>query len=909
MMHKLTFRAMLLSGVCLMPLGAMAADLGAAPAAPGPTGQMVSDGEIDLGLGGTFGANPGQAGRYTGFTEDGLDGLFSFKTVTRDAWDSGGTRYYIIEGSDINFQFGDDLGTANVPVYSSANPALTGTNTNAGLHLNAGTGVNAQIVNGHINNFYDGNYQSQTNNDLGPNATVKFNVGDQGHWGIIGYYDAISYTGNIIDSIYTINGHTGTLNGPLGGVNTWGGASLTAPGSILGYNALVGGVPLSNKATSANTYAFPLSAEEPFQVGTRRDIVGLTGKYTWGDWTITGAFRHEHKEGTVEESFDGAYGGTAFTLPVDYDTERYDVSAAYSTPQIQAVFGYFLSNFTDNNNGVSLPDPLSGSAKPYEMTALYATPPSNMAQYVTAAIGYNLLPGTRFNLNARYGLETQNDQFPANTGDPGLPALIAANTGGFGALNSLGQGTGSATSPNITAEVFQGNVGVSTNPITGLNASAKYSIDERNVQIANFGNACGGNCVYGSGSGSDSTFVSATNPNGIAGYVVPQEWLKQKVNLDADYKILSASNTKVTFGYEYDDIDRTNAQVGHSDTNIGTIGLSSMFGSSFMGRITGSYGDRSGVLDYWTAWQNLETGSPAWAAGGTPSGAYYQAPMTLASINVRGDYTPGGPFSGGVSFKAENDDFHYPNTTDGTGQTTSLNLQNQVYGIKSDYNLTASIDGNYRPSDTVSFHAYYTYEQLFYNNLGNGECADSTGLVAAATASAPAQYCTGSAGYFQNKYTSGVSTVGLIGEWKPMDRLKLSADYTFAYGSVLFGNYNGVYIAPASGNPLAYTYQNVSNYPDENSMMNSLTVKAKYDVTDNIELGLGVGWSMFRSNNWNDQQPAVEAKCTSNSSNTCASSGTTTTTNNANSINILTPGYSSPNWNVGMVMASLKVKW
>ena len=82
------------------------------------------------------------------------------------------------------------------------------------MGLNAGTGVNAQIVNGHINNFYDGNYQSQTANDLGPNATVKFDVGDQGHWGIIGYYDAISYTGNIIDSIYTISGHTGTSQRP-----------------------------------------------------------------------------------------------------------------------------------------------------------------------------------------------------------------------------------------------------------------------------------------------------------------------------------------------------------------------------------------------------------------------------------------------------------------------------------------------------------------------------------------------------------------------------------------------------------------------------------------------------------------------------------------------------------------------
>ena len=886
MMHKLTLRTMLLGGVCLLPLGAMAADMGAAPAAP-PTGAMVSDNEIDFGLGGVWGTNTGQYGRYNGFTEQGLDGLFSFKSVTRDAWNSGGTRYYIIEGSDINFQFGDNLGTANVPVLLGS-PTLTGTG--------ATQVTNGRIVNGQINNFKDPNYTSQTANDLGPNASVGFKVGDQGHWGVIGYYDAISYTGNIIDSIYTINGHTGFLNAPL---LPWGGqTSVTGPTgtAITGYNAVAG--------TSAAVPAFPLGAEQPLQVGTRRDIVGLTGKYTWGDWTITGALRHEHKEGSVEESFDGTYGGMAFALPVDYDTDRYDVSAAYSTPQIQAVFGYFLSNFSDNNgSAVSLPKPVSGTASPFEQTSLYALPPSNLAQYITAAVGYNLMPGTRFNLNARYGVETQNDTFPANTGDPAI--TTGGSPGGLTGLTPAGIGLGMASSPNITAEVFQGNVGVSTNPIAGLNASAKYSIDERNVSFPNLGTtgcAAGGNCVIGSGSGGDSGITPTT----IAGYIVPQGWLKQKVNLDADYKILSQSNTKVTFGYEYDDINRSNAQVGHSDTNIGTIGLSSMFGSTLMGRVTASYGDRSGVLDYWTAWQNLATGNGAFAAG-TPSGAYYQAPMTLASVNLRADYAPGGPFSGGVSFKAENDTFHYPSTTDGTpAGTLPANLNNQVYGIKNDNNLTAGIDGNYRPVEGVNFHGYYTYEQIFFNNLGNGDCAATQGIVSAATTTALAQYCTGSAGYFQNKYTSDVQTVGLSAEWKATDRLKLSADYTFSFGSVMFGNFNGVFV-PAS--ELGYSYQNVSNYPDENSVMNALTVKAKYDLSDNVELGLGVGWSMFRSSNWNDQQPAVEAKCTSNGSNNCVSTGTTSTANNANSINILTPGYSSPDYNVGVVMASVKVKW
>ncbi len=813
MMHKLTCRAMLLGGVCLLPLGAMGADLGAAPAAPGAA--VTSDSEIDFGLMGIGGTNTGQYGRYNGFTEEGLDGLFGFSSVTRDAWDSGGARYYIFTGSDINFQFGDILGTGGDP--------------------NAPGGA--------IHNFMDSRYSNRTANDLGPNASAGFKVGDQGKWGVIGYYDAISYTGNIIDSIYTINGHTGTLNG---GLAPWGGATLGAAGPV-----------------TALTPAQVAAAERSYQVGTRRDIVGLTGTFTWNDWTITAAIRHEHKEGTLEESFDGAYGGTAFTLPIDYDTERYDVSAAYNTPQLQAVFSYFLSNFTDNINGVLLPDPLSGTKAPFQMSAIYSTPPSNYAQYVTAMVGYNLTPGTRINVNARYGLETQNDAYPANTGDPSFGGF----PGGFTGLNALGQGT-SATSPNIIAQVYQGNVGISTNPVSGLHASAKYSIDGRNVSIDQVGG------VYGAGTGMDS--AEAAN----YAYVVPQQWLKQKVNLDVDYKILPQSDTKLTLGYQFDDIDRSNAQVGQSDTNTVTVGLNSMMGSAFMGRINYQFSDRTGVLDYWVPWQNLTTGTSAFAAGDTPSGAYYQAPMTSNAINLRGDYSPGGAFSGGLQFKFENDDYHYPSTTAGTpAGTAPANLVNQVEGIKQDNNLTAGIDGNYRPAEGVNLHAYYTYEEIFYNNLGNGACSGSnTGA------------CAGSVGYFQNKQTTDVQTVGLSAEWQATDRLKLTGEYTFAYGSVMFGEFNGVFVGAPNQN-----YQNVINYPDDQTVMNALTVKGTYKLTENVELSLGGMYSMFYDKDWRDE--------------TCAVVSTAGGCDSGKAISILTPGYASPNYNVGAVMAMLKIKW
>ena len=96
---------------------------------------------------------------------------------------------------------------------------------------------------------------------------------------------------------------------------------------------------------------------QPFQTGTRRDIIGGDFKYMYGDWTFTGAIRHEHKEGSMEEAFDGPYGGTAFALPIDYDTDRYDASASYNTRAFQGIFQYTFSHFTDNMLFVALPYP------------------------------------------------------------------------------------------------------------------------------------------------------------------------------------------------------------------------------------------------------------------------------------------------------------------------------------------------------------------------------------------------------------------------------------------------------------------------------------------------------------------------------------------------------------------------
>jgi len=811
MKQKLTFCASALTGLCLLSPVAMAQDTGKdnSVVVPAQTAAAITppdqSSELTIGTQWVGGGNTGQYGRYNGFTQQGFDFLLGFDVHKRDPWNSGTTSYYEASGVNLDIQTGDRLAKG----------------------------------------FKDNAYTSDTNNKWGPNAQVNVEFGEQGIWKITAGYGAISYTGNIIDSIYTVTGSNAVLNN---GFVPWGGATNS---------------PLKKGATTAFTTATLSPAIQAFQVGTRRDALTIGGQYIVGDWTVASNIQHEHKQGTLEESLRETYGGQAFTMPVDYDTDRFDVSANYIEPDFQAAIEYTYSRFTDNNMAVTLPYPvsisaLSATSGPYAQSGLYSTPPGNAAHYLTITMADKLSPKTRITFNGRVGVELQNSVFPANSADPSISSTLGTPTyNWFKNLNAMNQGT-SATSPNASAWIYQGNIAVTSSLAPEVDARASYSFDGRSVDINQYK-------VWIGGSSPDATANTAV-------YVVPQSWFKQTASLEVGYRIVPESNTKLTFDYSFNNINRTNAQVEHSITNTESLQLSSMLGADMLGRLTYEHSDRNGSLIYGTAWGNLEGGDPETYS--TPSGAYYQAPMTSDSITLRGDYAPTGNLSGGLFVKYVDEHFHYPSIPS-TAPSGDWTLVGHGEGITQDSNLTVGPDINYRPAEDISLHAYYTYEQIYFDNRGNGACAESnTGT------------CAGSAGYYQNKYTSSMNSAGLSGDWQVNEKLKLAAEYNMSSGSVIFGQYNGVMVSSVS-----QSYQNVASYPDINSTMHDVRLTAVYQFTDAIEGSLLYQFSMFHNNDWNDQTPAIQP-----------------TTNTGTAISILTPGYAAPNYNVSTIGAVFRVK-
>ena len=806
MKNCLTICALALSTSCLVAPAALAQATDA-PTIPAALLQPVDVNEFTIGTQWVGGHNVGQYGRYNGNTYGGFDITLGFDVLHRAAPDAAKPTYFSFSGANLDIQTGSHL----------------------------------------TRTFRDGSYTSDTVNKYGPNAELNLAFGVQGEWGVAASYNAISTTGNIISSLWTMTGTTGNANSLL----PMGGASNN---------------PLTKGSVTAYTVATLSPNFKQFETGTRRDQLDLSGKYELDEWTFASHVQHEHKQGNLEESIRQTWGGMAFQLPVDFDTDRFDVSASYVDPDYQALIQYSYSKFTDNNVGAVLPymvsiSALSASSGPYAQRSLYSTPPSNSAHYLTVMFNDKLAPHTRFNFNGRVGLELQDSTFPANSADPNLSSTLGNPTYAWWAnLNSLNQGTG-VTSLDGKAWVYQANVSFSTELATHLDARIAYNLDGRDVSY-------GAYKVYFGGASLDA------NANSFA-YAVPQSWVKQTGTAELTYLVLPETSTKIQATYAFNNTNRTNAQVEHSQTNTLGLNISSMIGKDILTRLSWEHSNRAGALHYGIAWGNLEAGAPE--EEGTPSGAYYQAPMVSDAVSIRADYAAEGDLTGGIFVKYADNRYHYPAVESAATPTNSgeWSLTGFGQGIKNSTTISMGPDVNYRVSNALQLHAYYTYERIYYDNTGNGACAEST-----------TGTCLGTAGYFQNKYTSAMHTAGISSDYKLTDKLKLSGEYNFSVGSVLFGQYNGVAVTT-----ITQSYQNVTNYPDIDSTMHDLRVTAIYQLTDNVEAGLLYRYSMFNNNDWQYIPQAVIP-----------------TLNGGNAISIVNAGYGPPNYNVSTVGVTFRVR-
>jgi MtrB/PioB family decaheme-associated outer membrane protein len=371
---------------CLLPLQALAQSdsftLGETPEGgappPPPPTNWITLGSQYNSAGGYY------LGQYSGAVHPGFYGLGDFHVGQRDPWDSSGTFYWSADGA------------------------------NLGL----------------------------------PERSFNARIGEQGTWGLTFYYQGIPYYETpYFQSVYQTNGQL------VPGISP--GGLRIAYAQLLPRNGIVNSLWIPRAVNPATPLLFN------YNLNTQRNIFGGTGKYQWGDWTFTGAWQHTHKTGWRDNSAviggpanattagTGANPPTTFTngfaffpQPIDYDYDRYEGTAAYSTEQLQVQLSYVFSNFNDNNAVFNAVNPFA-----FTPTTAYGGrinnvfspvtgPPSNSANQVKAMIGYNFTPTTRLNANFGYEVDLQNAAFITGFGNPNLPTQVLPRNSFNGQMNN-----------------------------------------------------------------------------------------------------------------------------------------------------------------------------------------------------------------------------------------------------------------------------------------------------------------------------------------------------------------------------------------------------------------------------------------------------------------------------------------
>jgi MtrB/PioB family decaheme-associated outer membrane protein len=716
-------------------------------------------------------------------------------------------------------------------------------------------------------------YTEFTGENLGrTDRSLAIRLGEQGTWGLSFTYDGIPYyAANSFKSVFDMVGGVGTPRSIIG--LSWTGATqLPTPSPLV--------TPFGTTPTVTPAY-MPKGSVVPnmqnYKLSTQRDIFTLGGKYQWDQWTISSGWRHEHKGGWQANSYE--LGGAAspvtagtgssaspkaptsaissgmayFAQPIDYDMDRFDISGLYNTQKFQAQLSYTFSQFQNNVGVINLMNPwgfagASGgnlttfgptTASAANAGALYGTPPNNAAHQWKAMFGYNILPQTRLNVNLGYGLQMQDQSFVQGSGNTnaGAASAITPNQSFQGLIQTL-----------------YGNVALTTHPLQRMDIRIAYTIDERDNQSPR--NAY-----------SNISQNSAYAANEPTYYNSPYSVQHQTAVAEVGYRL--APQTKVTLSQTLDDMRRNYSNTPDVLTERTAVKLRGPVLDELFGSISASHEQRwaSNYTPYgwWTAacggptsCKNVELGSLV---------MYSEASRQRNDVKGTLDFTPTDSISISLFGKGAKDT--YPANKS---------------GLRSNYNVSVGPDVSWRVSKTLTAHAFYTYQQIFYNQSSYYQ---SPGLSIPNVVPTPTAGSNTYAVWYNTQTTDAVQTFGVNVDWQAIPEvLKLSFDGNFSYGDTAYALGDGMSVF--GGNITSAT--TVANFtmkplPNVESTLITVGVHGEYDFRPNITLLFGYSWEKF---NYKDFMVG---------------------TSSTQYANILLPGTLAPNDSIHTVSAALRMRF
>lgn len=588
-----------------------------------------------------------------------------------------------------------------------------------------------------------------------PEATIQLKAGQQGRWWVQGDYDAMTYTAT--DHFTTLLDEAGHLSPAYVALLTANGAFFTnsPTGNLAGktfYGTYKTNASTGITSASGNHVAIYGPQSELMQrIGTRRDKGSIGAGYFIGPWLVSGSLSHEHKAGSLENAMTTGGSNTGmmtFPMPINYDTDIYSASAAYSGKKLQAVLSYEFSDFKDNQAGYAFDGwnftgvrtqtgPNLFTA--FQQSGVYALPPSNQAHTFSLQLGYNATPTTRLTGTFVYGIQRQDEPFVSPTLNAYTLAALAP------------QFAAQPHSLDGYVETFFGATTLTAQPWTHFDVKFNYTVDRRDPHTHAM-------WIYG-----DPTDAVDNIHNIKFREAVPEAWTKQTASLSGIWHM--ARNTSLTLGYTWRDADRTNAITHHAIDNEEQVKLQHTFGnggswSNGMASLGYVHAERSASAPDFSMWltQIVSDCGSSLALLGCQQIPFYMAARTEDSVTgmLSGMAGPKTTFS--LYAKWDQNEYHLPNAIYNSAVNPGV-------GINRDYSWRVAPDVTFQPNKDTDIHLFYTFMRVYRD------------MRALNNQSAPG-------GNFYNVATTfDLQTAGVAFKRQMSPKLKIGAHYLYSYGT------------------------------------------------------------------------------------------------------------------------------
>lgn len=154
---------------------------------------------------------------------------------------------------------------------------------------------------------------------------------------------------------------------------------------------------------------------------TERRLFDLGAELTAAKhWSFGINVRHEQKTGTRGTGGSFVFNDSQLPMPVDYETDQIDVSAAYAAARFQARFAYYGSIFRNDDSALTWANPYIPLVTGGTIGQLALAPGNEFHQLVVSG-AYQIDPAAQITADIAFGRMSQDEAFLPYTINSSLP--------------------------------------------------------------------------------------------------------------------------------------------------------------------------------------------------------------------------------------------------------------------------------------------------------------------------------------------------------------------------------------------------------------------------------------------------------------------------------------------------------